>query len=99
MSFFPPPREPLPPGYPLEPIDARGCRIAQGDLVLIPSPLPTWLVHDLPAEDVARLKQREGTVMRILELDAYGFVWFGEEDPWFSLRPGEVLRQSPGPND
>lgn len=94
MSFFGPPKQPLPPGYPLRPIDARGRTIAQGDWVLIPE-MPRWLVRDLPAEDVARLKACEGSVMRILEIDGYGNVWFGERDPWFSLQPAEVTRVTP----
>lgn len=28
--------------------------------------------------------------MRILEIDAYGSVWFGHEAPWFCLGPFEV---------
>ena len=52
--------------------------------------IPESLTHDLPREEVARLKATEGTVMPILELDAYGMVWFGAGDPWFSLKPCEV---------
>ena len=52
--------------------------------------IPDWLTHDLPPEEVATLKAVEGTVMPILELDAYGMVWFGTDEPWFSLRPFEV---------
>lgn len=68
--------------------------IRQGALVRILT-IPHWLTHDLPAEDVARLKAVEGTVMRVLELDAYGYVWFGEHGPWFSLQPSEVAVQLP----
>ena len=94
MSFFGPPRKPPPPGYPLKPVDARGNTITAGDAVVIPRPLPDWLVHDLPSEDVARLREQEGQVMRIFEIDEYGYVWFGDGSPWFSLRPSEVVRQS-----
>ena len=98
MSFFGPPKLPLPPGYPLAPIDANGHVLADGDLVVIPE-MPHSLIHDLPAEDVARLKTCEGKTMRILEIDGYGSVWFGEKDPWFSLRPFEVVLVSPREND
>jgi hypothetical protein len=93
MSFFGPPLKPLPPGYPLEPLDARGNRISAGDAVVIPTPLPHWLTHDLPPEDVVQLRRQEGTIMQILEIDPYGYVWFGDGSPWFSLRPGDVVRQ------
>ena len=50
MSFFGPPKLPLPPGYPLAPIDANGHVLADGDLVEIPE-MPHSLIHDLPAEE------------------------------------------------
>lgn len=89
MSFFGPPSTPLPPGYPLAPIDAAGQRLVAGDLVRIDQ-IPRSLTHDLPSDDVALLKTCEGTVMRILEIDAYGSVWLGHAGPWFCLRPFEV---------
>jgi len=90
MSFFEPPSKPLPPGYPLPAIDAEGKPIHTGQRVLIPT-IPASLTHDLPDDDVARLKVMEGKVLPILELDAYGYAWFGEADPWFSLRPCDVI--------
>ncbi len=93
MSFFPPPQKPLPEGYPLPAIDAYGVAIRQGAMVRILT-IPQSLTHDLPAEEVARLKAVERTVMRVLEIDAYGHVWFGEFGPWFSLRPNEVAVQA-----
>jgi hypothetical protein len=89
MSFFLPPSKPFPPGYPLPALDVNGAHLEQGMLVRILS-IPEWLTHDLPYEDVARLKTMKGTVMPILEIDTYGMVWFGESDPWFSLKPSEV---------
>jgi hypothetical protein len=79
----------LPPGYPLPAQDANGIGLEPGMAVRILA-IPDWLNHDLPQEEVALLKATEGTVMPILELDAYGMVWFGKEDPWFSLKPSEV---------
>ena len=54
--------------------------------------IPRWLTHDLPADEVASLKEREGTIMRVLEIDAHGYVWFGADSNgrWFCLRPSEV---------
>ena len=95
MTFFPPPLKPFPVGYPLEPIDAHGSPLNSGDLVLI-SEIPEWLTHDLPPEDVMHLRALEGTIMSILEIDAYGYVWFGAGAPWFCLRPSEVVLQDRG---
>jgi len=89
MSFFDPPRDPLPQGYPLPPLDVNGTALATGMLVRI-LVIPDWLTHDLPPEEVLRLRAREGTVMPILEMDAYGMLWFGDGAPWFSLKPSEV---------
>ena len=49
--------------------------------------IPQWLTHDLPAEEVHRLKAVEGTVRSISEIDAHGYIWI---EGWFSLRPEEV---------
>jgi hypothetical protein len=89
MSFFKPPSGPLPPGYPLPAIDSHGTAVALGDIVKIPA-LPDSLTHDLPNDEVALLRAREGTFMRVVEIDAYGNLWFGDQGPWFSLRPCEV---------
>jgi hypothetical protein len=89
MSFFSSPKQPLPPGYPLPAHDANGNVIRQGMSVRILA-IPDTLTHDLPSDDVSRLKALEGKVMRILELDAYGMVWFGEGAPWFCVKPSEV---------
>jgi len=98
MSFFPPPSKPLPDGYPLEQIDAQGAPLSAGDLVLIPA-MPEWLIHDVPPEEVSRLRAQEGTHMRILKVDAHGYVWFGAHDPWFCLRPSDVVLQHRGTNE
>lgn len=90
MPFFEAPSKPLPPKYPLPAFDAEGRPLRAGQRVLICA-IPAWLTHDLPEDDVARLKVMEGKILPILEVDAYGHIWFGEEDPWFSLRPNEVV--------
>jgi hypothetical protein len=73
-------------------LHASGQRIAVGDEVRILC-IPQWLTHELPEEDVARLKTREGKIMRVLELDAHGYIWFGSNNAgrWFCLRPVDVL--------
>ena len=72
-------------------VDSRGHRIEVGSnaKILI---IPEWLTHDLPADEVARLKSAEGTIMRVLEIDAHGYVWFGTNNSgrWFCLQPAEV---------
>lgn len=93
MAFFGPPQGPLPPGFPLAAVDASGRPIAEGSRVRIPV-MPHSLIHDLPAEDVAHLRSVEGQVLPVLEIDGYGFVWFGEHTPWFSLAPSEVVLES-----
>jgi hypothetical protein len=72
-------------------VDAYGQTIAVGDDARILS-IPQWLTHDLPEEEVSSLKKQEGTIMRILEIDAHGYVWFGTDNSgrWFCLRPSEV---------
>lgn len=75
----------------LEPIDLHGTVVAVGAEVRI-SHLPRWLVHDLPGEEVTRMKAVEGSVMKVLEIDKFGYLWFGTTDQgrWFCLRPEEV---------
>jgi len=72
-------------------LDADGQPIAVGDEARILS-IPRWLTNDLPEEDVIRLKAQEGEIMRILEIDAQGYAWFGTDNSgrWFCLRPSEV---------
>lgn len=96
MAFFDPPHDPLPPGFPLAAVDASGRPIVEGSRVRIPV-MPHWLIHDLPAEDVARLRAVEGQVLPVLEIDGYGYLWFGEHGPWFSLMPTEVVLESEAP--
>jgi hypothetical protein len=96
MSFFQPPVLPLPPGYPLPALDANGVVLNIGMQVRILT-IPHSLTHDLPRDEVARLKVNEGAVMPILAFDAYGMVWFGAHGPWFCLKPSEVVAVGPAP--
>ncbi|MGO1068286.1 hypothetical protein [Lysobacter sp. CA199] len=93
MSFFDPPQDPLPPGFPLAATDSSGQAIVEGSRVRI-GVMPQWLIHDLPAEDVARLRAVEGRVLPVLEIDGFGYLWFGDHDPWFCLMPTEVTLDS-----
>jgi len=72
-------------------VNASDQPIAVGDEVRILS-IPDWLTNSLPEEDVTRLKAQSGKVMRVLEIDAHGYLWFGNDDAgrWFCLRPVEV---------
>lgn len=79
----------MPQGYPLPPLDANGVGLKAGLPVRVLT-IPDWLTHDLPRDEVARLTATEGTVMSVLELDAYGMVWFGNGAPWFCFKPSEV---------
>lgn len=88
MSFFDPQNRPLPPGYPLAPVDANGQTLAAGDLVRI-GVIPDWLTHDLPIDEVKLLRACEQTTLRILEIDVFGCVWFGDGSPWFCLKPAD----------
>ena len=84
---------PMPPGFPLPPIDISGQSLNQGDLVTILT-IPEWLTHGLPDEDVGALRAVQGTKRTILRFDEYGYAWFGdrEANEWFCLRPEEVKR-------
>jgi hypothetical protein len=72
-------------------IDSTGRTIEVGVDAKILT-IPAWLTHDLPDDEVARLKTTEGTIMRVLEIDPHGYVWFGTNNSgrWFCLRPNEV---------
>ncbi|QKE62482.1 hypothetical protein HNE05_03610 [Aquipseudomonas campi] len=72
-------------------IDAHKKTITAGSFVRIIE-IPTWLTHDLPEQEVQRLRQCEGSIMKILEVDKYGYIWFGtnNEGRWFCLKPDEV---------
>jgi hypothetical protein len=75
----------------LESIDSKGKPIKPGDNVLIMA-VPEWLTHDLPEEDAASIKRVEGTIMKVMEIDIHGYIWFGTENVgrWFCLRPSDV---------
>lgn len=74
-------------------VDKKGKPISVGANATIPT-MPSWLLADLPADEVTALRQLEGTVMPIVEIDEYGYVWFGangKDSRWFCLRPEEVI--------
>jgi len=79
----------LPNGYPLPAVDSHGCALREGPRVRI-NPMPIALLHDLPEDEASRLRALEGVPLPILGFDACGYVWFGDEAPWFCVRPDEV---------
>ena len=85
---------PLPPGFPLAAADADGVALALGTLVRIPA-MPDWLLRDLPPDDADALRSYEGRALPVLEIDRYGYLWFGEAGARFCLRPSEVRIASP----
>lgn len=56
--------------------------------------MPQWVIHDLPEEEITRLRTLEGRVLPVLKIDGFGYLWFGERDPWFCLMPTEVTLES-----
>lgn len=85
---------PLPPGFPLAAADADGLALAVGTLVRIPA-MPDWLLRHLPDDEADALRNYEGTTLPVLDIDRYGYLWFGEASARFCLRPGEVRGASP----
>jgi len=55
--------------------DSQGIAIEVGSEVEILT-IPSWLTHGLPPDEALALNQLEGTRMRVVEIDAYGYVWF-----------------------
>jgi len=72
-------------------LDSRGQKVEVGFDVMILA-IPAWLTHDLPRDEAARLKGLEGTVMKVLEIDSHGYIWFGANNSgrWFCLRSSEL---------
>lgn len=76
----------------MELIDINGKKIIVGAMAKI-AKIPEWLIHDLPPEDIDALKKVEGTTKKVIEIDKYGYIWFGEKDSnngWFCLKPNEI---------
>jgi hypothetical protein len=81
----------VPPGVPLPPVDAAGRQITVGSKARIVS--VASCAKGLPAEDQARLRSYEGQTLEVVDIDRFGFVWFGYKASGgnFSLMPNEVL--------
>ena len=62
-----------------------------GDVVRIPR-MPAWLLCGLPEDERVVLEALAGRPLRIREFDAFGDVWFGEDGPWFCVRPDDIVR-------
>ena len=93
--------EKMPEGFPLEPKDFEGNLIQEGGTVKILS-IPESLIHDLDEESKHTVKNCEGTVMVINEIDDYGYAWVEKvtsktEEEYksnsFGMEPKNLLRQ------
>jgi hypothetical protein len=85
-----PPKRKLPPGFPLASVDESGRPIAVGAQVRIVS--VASCARELPREDQIRLRSYEGKTFQVLEIDRYGFIWFGADGGGanFCLKPEEI---------
>ena len=89
-----------PEGLPLEPIDLAGNELREGDKVKILA-IPDSLLKGLEEKDQDVVKNCEGEVMTITEVDEYGYMWVKKptletEDQYesnsFSLEPKHLLK-------
>lgn len=65
---------------------AYARRMKVGDQVRVLA-IPDWLIHDLPQEDVDKLRAQVGTVHEIREVQPGGYLWLSG---WFALMPNDV---------
>ena len=95
------PKKKMPEGFPLEPKDAEGNLIKEGDAVKILN-IPESIIHDLDEESKHTVKKCEGSVMVINEIDDYGYAWVEKvtsktEEEYksnsFGMEPKNLLRQ------
>jgi len=91
----------MPKGFPLKPIDCNGYGLKESDYVLVKT-IPESLTHNLPEESQSYIKSCEGEIMKINEIDDYGFLWLelvvieNTEEYYsekFSLEPKYVQKQ------
>lgn len=72
--------------------DSKGNVIHLGWMVRVIT-IPEWLTHDLPHDEVIRLKATRGSIMRVIEIDKFGFIWLGADasnNGWFCLKPSDI---------
>ncbi len=55
-------------------IDRNGVPIKVGEKVLITT-IPDSLLRGLPVEDQTAIKNQQGAVLPVSEIDDYGYVW------------------------
>lgn len=60
--------------FPLKPIDQRGNPICVGDKILVLK-IPDSLIHDMNEESRKVIEGCKNQIMKIYELDEYGFAW------------------------
>lgn len=84
----------MPEGFPLDPVDRHNCALSVGDTISILS--VDSCAKGLPLPDQEHLRSLVGKLRKIVEFDAYGFVWLSftasELEAGFSLFPNEVAR-------
>ena len=55
--------------------------------------VPTWLTHDLPADEATRVQACLGQRMRVADVDAYGYIWLSDHAQsaaWFCVQGADV---------
>ena len=91
-----------PKGYPLKPNDNEGNILKEGDIVKIIT-IPEYLYKDLDNDEAKSIKSCEGEIMKIHEVDDYGFMWVEKpiletendyESHRFSIEPVNLLKSS-----
>ncbi|MCG7946638.1 MAG: hypothetical protein N0C84_09900 [Candidatus Thiodiazotropha taylori] len=89
-----------PEGFPLESIDAEGNELKSGDTVKILR-IPEWLLNNLDEDAIKIIKNCEGSLMKIYEVDEYGYMWVEKptldteelyESHSFSMEPSNLVK-------
>ena len=55
--------------------------------------VPTWLTHDLPADEATRVQACLGQRMRVADVDAHGYIWLSadaQSAAWFCVQRADV---------
>ncbi|MES9859736.1 MAG: hypothetical protein ABW157_02220 [Candidatus Thiodiazotropha sp. LLP2] len=89
-----------PEGFPLKPYDAEGSELQTGDTVKILH-IPEGLLNNLDKETINIIKNCEGNLMTIYEIDDYGYMWVEKtiletddeyESHSFSMEPKNLVK-------
>ena len=86
--------------FPFKPFDKKGNKIELRDKVKILH-IPDWLLNGLDEESINAVKACEGDVMRVDDIDEYGYIWVGitvleiddkSEGHMFIMEPKNLLK-------